>query len=187
MNLPNKLTVFRVILVPFFVLFLLVDAIPLNFLWSLIVFIVASLTDMLDGQIARKNNMVTTFGKFLDPIADKILVVSALVCFVELRLCSSVAVLIIIAREFIVTSVRLAAVDNGKVIAASSLGKLKTAVTMIAIIGIIALLALNCFVAIPSNIIVISSQVAIWVSTLLTIISGVEYLVKNKECINTTK
>lgn len=102
MNLANKLTLMRVILVPFFVAFMLIDAIPLNYLWALLVFAIASITDMLDGKIARKYNMITSFGKFLDPLADKILVAAALVCFVQLGWCSAWVTALILAREFVV-------------------------------------------------------------------------------------
>lgn len=135
MNLANKLTLMRVILVPFFVAFMLIDAIPLNYLWALLVFAIASITDMLDGKIARKYNMITSFGKFLDPLADKILVAAALVCFVQLGWCSAWVTALILAREFVVSGVRLVAASSEKkaVIAAGMLGKLKTAMTMAAI------------------------------------------------------
>ena len=119
MNTPNKLTMLRVMLVPVFLVFLMVSRIPYNFLYALAIFIAASLTDLLDGYLARKNNQVTTFGKFLDPLADKVLVLSAMICFIQLELASSVAVVIVIAREFMVTSLRLVAVSgSGKVIPA---------------------------------------------------------------------
>lgn len=119
MNTPNKLTVLRVLLVPLFLAFLLVGRIPAHYLLALIVFIAASVTDSLDGYLARKNSQVTTFGKFLDPLADKILVLSAMISFIELGLCGSLVVVIMIAREFMVTSLRLVAVSgDGTVIAA---------------------------------------------------------------------
>ena len=128
MNLPNKLTVLRVILVPFFVLFLLgADYIgPFSPYIALIIFIVASLTDMLDGKIARKYNLVTNFGKFMDPLADKLLVCSALICLVDLKQLPAWMVIVIISREFIISGFRLVASDNGIVIAASYWGKFKT-------------------------------------------------------------
>ena len=110
MNTPNKLTVLRVLLVPLFLVFLLVGQIPAHYLLALIVFVVASATDSLDGHLARKNDQVTTFGKFLDPLADKILVLSAMISFIEIGLCGSLVVVIMIAREFMVTSLRLVAV-----------------------------------------------------------------------------
>lgn len=187
MNLPNKLTIFRVVLVPFFISFLFWNSLPLHYLWAMIIFVIASITDALDGYIARKYNLVTTFGKFLDPIADKVLVVAALISFVELNLCSSVAVIIIIAREFIVTSIRLAAVDNGNVIAAGILGKVKTAFTMVAIIAILLLQIFTGLGFIELNITTIIGQILIWIATLLTVVSGAEYVIRNKNFINTTK
>ena len=136
MNLPNKLTLLRVLLVPFFVASLLWGQGQNQMLRvvALIIFIVASLTDMLDGQIARRYHLVTNFGKFMDPLADKLLVCSALICFVELRQISAVVVIIIIAREFVISGFRLVAADAGVVIAASWWGKLKTVSQMIAVI-----------------------------------------------------
>ena len=135
MNLPNKLTVLRMILVPFFVAALFVPF-PHHYLVAGIIFAAASITDHLDGRIARRDNLITNFGKFLDPLADKILVISAMVCFVKLGFAELWAVLIIIAREFMVTSIRLVAVDEGKVIAANSWGEFKT-ISQIAAIGVI--------------------------------------------------
>ena len=124
MNLPNKLTVLRVVLIPFFVAFLLLSPGNDAFKWvSLAIFIIASLTDMLDGKIARKYNLITDFGKFMDPLADKLLVCSAMICLIELGRIPSWIVVIIIAREFIISGFRLIAADNGRVIAASYWGK----------------------------------------------------------------
>ncbi len=187
MNTPNKFTLLRAFLVPFFILFLFWNALPLNFLWALVIFIAASITDALDGYLARKHDLVTTFGKFLDPIADKILVVSALISFVELDFCSAVAVIIIIAREFIVTSVRLAAADSGKVIAAAFSGKLKTAFTMIAICAVLIMQILVSASLLDSVFAKTAGEVLIWIAAALTVFSGIEYIVKNRECINTTK
>ena len=119
MNLPNKLTMFRVVLIPFFVLFMLVDITNVDKWIALAIFIIASLTDLLDGKIARKYNLVTNFGKFMDPLADKLLVCAALICLVELSVIPSWIVIIIISREFIISGFRLIASDNGVVIAAS--------------------------------------------------------------------
>ena len=187
MNTPNKLTVLRIILVPIFIAFLFLDSIWMNFAWALAVFVIASITDALDGHIARKNNLVTTFGKFLDPIADKILVVSALISFVELDLCSAIAVIIIISREFIVTSVRLAAADSGKVIAAAFSGKLKTAFTMVAICAVLVMQIFVSASVMDASLAKIAGEILIWIATALTVFSGIEYIVKNRECINTTK
>lgn len=189
MNTPNKLTILRIIMVPFFVAFLLITAIPQNYLWALVVFILASITDALDGHIARKYNLITNFGKFLDPLADKVLVVSALVCFSAVGLIDPVVVVVIISREFLVTSLRLVASDGGKVIAASIWGKLKTVMQMVAIIAILAMETVKPYLNSSAfdNGFFIAGEVLVWIAGALTIISGVEYLISNKEFINHTK
>ena len=138
MNVPNTLTIIRVLLIPFFVAFMLCNITAYDNYIALAIFIVASLTDTLDGYLARKNNQVTNFGKFMDPLADKLLVCSALICLLSNGMISTVVVLIIIAREFIISGFRLVAVDNGIVIAASWWGKAKTISQMIMIILLIA-------------------------------------------------
>ncbi len=188
MNLPNKLTVMRVVLVPFFIFFLLTDIVPLSPLWALIIFIAASVTDALDGHIARSRNLVTTFGKFLDPLADKVLVISALVCFIELGLAGAVPVIIIIAREFMVSGLRLVTANEGVVVAAGIWGKLKTAFTMVAIVFI--LLFGVIFGLDPAGYptwLIITEQALIWISTALTVISGGVYLGGYKSYIDPTK
>ena len=189
MNTPNKLTVLRMILVPVFVVFLLVDSIPLHSLLALITFSAAAITDSLDGHLARKNNQITTFGKFLDPLADKLLVVSALICFIEMGLASSVAVLIVIAREFLVTSVRLVASGEGKVIAANGWGKLKTVIQMIVTIVVLALCSLADLGWLPmlTAYTALFSNVGMWLVAAITVVSGVTYLIDNIQYINTTK
>jgi CDP-diacylglycerol--glycerol-3-phosphate 3-phosphatidyltransferase len=167
-------------------LFLLVPTIPGRFLWACITFSAASLTDYFDGQIARKRNIVTSFGVFLDPLADKILVISALVAFVSLDLCGPVAVIIIISRDFMVSGIRmLAATAKGKVIAANWWGKVKTVLQMVFIVGIL----LACHVTRNSplayEVVKRWSGVAIWILALFTLISGIVYLVQNKQLINT--
>ncbi len=132
MNLPNKLTLWRIILVPFFVAVLLIPF-PLHTIVALVLFIAASITDMLDGRIARKRNLITDFGKFADPLADKILVLAALLCFVQNGWCDCIAVIIVLFREFTVTSIRLIAAAKGEVIAANIWGKVKTVTQMVAI------------------------------------------------------
>lgn len=171
MNLPNKLTVLRVIMVPFFVFFMLTDVGgPANKWIALILFCVASLTDMLDGKIARKYNLVTNFGKFMDPLADKLLVCSAMICMIEMGKLPAWIVIVIIAREFIISGFRLVASDNGIVIAASYWGKFKTVSQMFMLILLIADLggAFNMI-----------AQVLIWVSLVLTIVSLIDYIAKN--------
>lgn len=199
MNLPNKLTVVRVILVPFFVFFLLMPNIPHHFLWALIIFGAASYTDHLDGKLARKNNQITNFGKFLDPLADKILVVSALVGFVSLGLASTWCVILIIAREFIVTSIRLVAIDNGVVIAANNWGKTKTISQIIAIVSILAfqyiqelvtLGKLSAFTIGGLSSAVLFGQIGfvlILIATFFAVFSGFIYIKQNIGAINTTK
>lgn len=171
MNLPNKLTVLRVILIPFFVVALMAQGGTNETLRiaAAVIFIVASLTDLLDGKIARKYNLVTNFGKFMDPLADKLLVCSALICFIELGQVPAWMVIIIISREFIISGFRLVASDNGVVIAASYWGKFKTTFQMIAIV----LLIFN----IPALSMV--TQICLWIALILTVVSLVDYLVKN--------
>lgn len=181
MNLPNKLTLLRVILVPFFLLFLLVDQIPLHGLWALVIFAAASITDALDGHIARSRGLITDFGKFLDPVADKVLVFAALIAFVELGLASSVAVVIMMAREFLVSSMRMVAASKGRVIAAGKSGKVKTAVTMVSIVVILLLMALGDLVPGMTVSLAAVSNVLIWICGVITVYSGVEYLVQNKD------
>ncbi len=171
MNLPNKLTVLRVILIPFFVAALMFQngTNETMRIAAAVIFIVASLTDLLDGKIARKYNLVTNFGKFMDPLADKLLVCSALICFIELGQVPAWMVIIIISREFIISGFRLVASDNGVVIAASYWGKFKTTFQMIAIV----LLIFN----IPALFVV--TQICLWTALILTIVSLVDYLIKN--------
>ena len=175
MNTANKLTLLRVVLVPVFMSFLLMNGTAWQ-LAALAVFVIASLTDMLDGQIARRCNQITTFGKFADPLADKMLTTAAFLVFMQKGIINSWAVMIILAREFMVAGVRLAAVSEGKVIAASFWGKFKTVSQMAAII--IAILVLNIS-AVPQSAAVIVTNIFVWISVVLTVISGADYLVKN--------
>ncbi len=177
MNLPNKLTMFRVILIPFFIVFLLVPGIPAGKWIALGVFIVASLTDWMDGYIARKNNLVTNFGKFMDPLADKLLVCSALICLIELERISSWMVIVIIAREFVISGFRLVASDNGVVIAASYWGKFKTTFQMIAV----------CLMIANIEALSIVTAIVTWIAVALTVISLIDYLMKNKDVMKETK
>lgn len=171
MNLPNKLTTFRVILIPFFVFFMLAPNMTgINNYIAVAIFIVASLTDLLDGKIARKYNLVTNFGKFMDPLADKLLVCSAMICLIQTGQLAAWIVVIIIAREFIISGFRLVAADNDIVIAASYWGKFKTVSQMFMLILLIADFggAFNMI-----------AQVLIWVSLVLTIVSLIDYIAKN--------
>lgn len=166
MNLPNKLTIFRVILIiPFVVLLLM------GFDWiALGIFVIASLTDLIDGKIARKYGLVTNFGKFMDPLADKVLVCSALICLIQLGRIPAWVVIVIIAREFIISGFRLIASDNDVVIAANMWGKYKTTFQMIMVILMIANIPVLQLV----------TDVVMWIATALTIISLVDYIYKNK-------
>ena len=173
MNTPNKLTVLRVIMVPFFVMFLLTGwGGSANRYICFLLFAGASVTDWFDGYLARKNNLVTDFGKFMDPLADKLLVCSALICMIELGRLPAWMVVIIIAREFIISGFRLIAAEKGVVIAANYWGKFKTATQMIMIILLILDIQLPFFR--------ILTQILIWVSLILTVISLVTYILDNK-------
>lgn len=173
MNLPNKLTILRVILIPFFVVFMLFDITGAADKWiALVIFCVASLTDMLDGKIARKYNLVTNFGKFMDPLADKLLVCTALICLTSMNRLNVIVVLVIIAREFVISGFRLVASDNGIVIAASYWGKFKTVSQMALIIVLIMDLG---------GVWNVVGTVLTWVALLLTIVSLIDYIAKNKQ------
>ncbi len=173
MNLPNKLTILRVILIPVFLVFLMVPDIPGGKWIALGIFIAASLTDTADGMIARKYNLITNFGKFMDPLADKLLVDSALIAFVEKGRISAWIVIVIIAREFIISGFRLVASDKGVVIAAGIWGKVKTVVQMIMIGVLIADIGNDVFHVIET--------ILIYASLVLTIVSLIDYLMQNKD------
>ena len=176
MNLPNKLTVLRVILVPFFVAFLLLSKSSESLKWiALVLFIAASLTDLLDGKIARKYNLVTTFGKFMDPLADKVLTISGMICLIELGRIPSWIVVIIVAREFIISGFRLIATEHGIVIAANYWGEWKTTFQMIMIILMI--------VNLPALAMV--TQIVMWIALALTIISLITYIQQNMDVVRT--
>lgn len=192
MNLPNKLTVLRMALIPVFLVFMLTE-LPHNFLWAAIIFAAASFTDYLDGHIARKYNLVTDFGKFMDPLADKLLVMSAMICFVQEDWASSVAVIVILAREFLVTSVRLIAAGHGKVIAADMLGKIKTVLQIIWVV--FTMLAMwaesNDWIGYVE---IDGINLAFWgviilqgLVVLMTVLSGCNYLWKNRSLLADTK
>lgn len=171
MNLANKLTVLRVLMIPLFLVVLYVLEDPLNRYIGVAIFILASLTDLLDGQIARKYNLITDFGKFMDPLADKLLVAAAMIYMVEASMLSAWVVIIIISREFIVSGIRLVAATNGTVIAAGWWGKIKTSVTMIMIIVVL--------LGLPIPFMGLVEELLIIAATVFTLISGGEYLIKN--------
>lgn len=180
MNLPNKLTVLRMCLIPVFLVFMLMPQIPLHALWAALIFAAASFTDYLDGHIARKRNLVTDFGKFMDPLADKLLVVSAMLCFVEMGWTPALVVIVILAREFLVTSVRLIAAGHGTVIAADIWGKLKTVSQMIWILYALFLMqAYELVETIPAGFYYAHVGLMCLV-VLLTVFSGYNYLWNNR-------
>lgn len=194
MNLPNKLTVIRILLVPFMVLALLLPF-KLHYLAAGLLFGVAALTDFFDGKIARERQLVTDFGKFADPIADKILVISALVCFLANGLCDPILIIVVLFREFVVTSVRLSAAGKNKVIAANIWGKVKTVTQIIAIVAVIilqlALEAIGLFTDVSQGLLSqisfifwVIGMVLLWISNIFVVISGVKYVVDNKEFIS---
>lgn len=188
MNTPNKLTILRFCLVPVYLFLLYFFNEPYSYIWALIVFAAASLTDLLDGYLARKNNQVTTFGKFLDPLADKVLVISAFVYFIDVGLASSAAVIIIIAREFMVTSLRLVTVSSsGTVIAAGMLGKIKTVSQMVSIVVIMLMAALHDFWILRLFDVPTVANILVWICALLSVISGVQYMVQNWKNIGQTR
>lgn len=172
MNLANKLTTFRVLCIPIFVVFMLIESNPYNYYLAAIVFIIASITDLFDGKIARKYHLVTNFGKFMDPLADKMLVSAAIICLTP-KMIPSWVVIIIISRELFISGFRMLAADQGIVLAAGWWGKFKTAFSMVMIIVLIVNTPLN------NSVLYIIGQVLIWISLALTIISMIEYVSKN--------
>ncbi len=186
MNLPNKLTVARIILTPFYLAAMVINF-KYHYLVAAVIFIVASITDFLDGKIARKNNLVTTFGKLCDPVADKMLTTAALLAFMQLGLCNIWIVMIILTREFLVTSFRLVASAQGVVIAAGIWGKLKTASQMI--FSIVIMLGIHFVDAFDRDFDTFSliSNILLWITAFLTVISGIKYLVDGKKVIDFSK
>lgn len=196
MNLANKLTLIRIFLVPVFLVFIAVQNLPYGSIIATFIFIIASITDQLDGYIARSRNQVTNFGKFMDPLADKLLVTSALISLVELQLIPAWAAIVIIAREFAVSGLRTIAASEGKVIAASWWGKIKTVIQIIAII--LLLLQVNIINSPGIKELVIDSSfltnffryvpdVFLYLAVVITILSGIDYFVKNRKVIDTYK
>ncbi len=201
LNLPNKLTLIRIIMIPLFVVVfyipyfdehitILEHKIALENIIAVVIFALAAYTDRLDGHIARKNNLVTTFGKFMDPLADKLLVTAAFLMAIELELMPAFIPILIISREFMVTGIRLLAISEGKVIAASPLGKSKT-VSQIVLIIVMFVFDLrgtdNYIMFTDFGILNIIVDVLMLVATLLTVISGYDYLKKNKDIVFLTK
>lgn len=197
MNTPNKLTVLRIILVPFFVAVLLLPQIPHHYIIAAIIFGAASYTDHLDGKIARKNNLITDFGKFADPLADKIMVTAALACFVQVGLTNAIVLILILTREFMVTSMRLVAAGRGKVVAANNWGKAKTVSQIVAVLlilimqYILELNAMGCIslenIGLISSIFYVASDILMWIVVALTLISGIIYMWDNQEFVKNAK
>ena len=191
MNLANKLTMLRVILVPIFLIFLIGKGIPYGSIIATLIFIIASLTDQLDGYIARSRNQITNFGKFMDPLADKLLVLSTLIALLEMGKFSvfgvslGFVITIILARELAITSLRTIAADNGVVIAASKLGKYKTVSQMVMIIFLI----IDCypFTFLGGVARDVTALVLISIATILTIVSGIDYFIKNGSVLKQSK
>ncbi len=181
MNLPNKLTILRMIMIPFFVVFLMlpIGGETAHRYIALAIFVAASLTDTLDGYIARRDHLVTDFGKFMDPLADKLLVCSAMICLIETGELPFWIVIIIITREFIISGFRQIAADNGIVIAASKWGKLKTICQMAMIIFLLA--------DFPGQAAYVIGQVLIYLALILTVVSLLDYLYKNRQVLGTRK
>lgn len=179
MNLPNKLTLLRILLVPIFLLLFLWEF-PFHYIAAILVFVLASLTDMWDGQIARKRNLITNLGKFMDPIADKMLTTAAFIGFLAIDHMNPWALLIILVREFVVTSVRLLAAESGKVIAANMWGKAKTVAQYIAIIYMMAALEFVSYFTSMDFLTNIVGEAFLWIATILTAISGIIYFMDNK-------
>lgn len=187
MNTPNKLTLARILLIPLFVIFLLNPNIPLSYLYAGIIFGAASLTDYFDGMLARKHNLITDFGKLMDPVADKLLVAAAFICFIENGLTTSWVLIIVLLREFLVTSVRMVSAGRGLVIPANMWGKCKTvsqigAIVLVTVLQFVLQLYTQGFVqasfdvSAAENIFGIIGNIAIWISTVLTFISGAVYI-----------
>ncbi|MBQ6374934.1 MAG: CDP-diacylglycerol--glycerol-3-phosphate 3-phosphatidyltransferase [Clostridia bacterium] len=181
MNLPNKLTMLRILLIPFFVVFAKMGSFAMQ-LVAVVIYIIACITDAMDGRIARSRNLVTNFGKFMDPIADKLLVMSAMVVLTYQRRMPDWVCILMLAREFMVSGLRLVAVQGGRVIAAGPLGKLKTVFQMISTIALMLLVPLSGEPLLGSFGIVLA-RILLYVALVLTVVSGVDYVIKNRECI----
>ena len=179
MNLPNKITVFRILMIPFFVACMLIKEIPYHEIIAGVIFIIAALSDLVDGKIARRFNLVTNFGKFMDPLAYNLLVQSALLCFVANGLLPAWIAIVIMSREFIISGFRLVAADKGIVIAAGYLGKLKTVFQMV--------MSVMLIFHFSHPVWLVTEQIFIWGSLILTIVSLIDYFIKNKDVLKETK
>ena len=193
MNLPNKLTVSRMIIAPIFLLTLMLDKLPHNYLLSIVIFAIAAVTDALDGNLARKNNQITVFGKLLDPVADKMLTTAAYLAFLKLGLCDVFSIMLILTREFAVTSIRLIASAQGIVIPANTWGKIKTISQMVTIVLVMLMGELHyCantygFMNFSFDTMQIISYILVWITVVLTVVSGIIYFVQAKKRIDFSK
>ena len=183
-NIPNLLTVIRIFMAPIFLVFLMAKNIPHHFLWAFIIFTAASITDFVDGKLARKNNQVTNLGKLLDPLADKMLTTAALLGFMQYGLCNIWVLMIVLTREFAVTGMRMIATVQNVVIPANIWGKIKTATQMV-VSGAVMLLADIRFV--PFQYLITASNIAMWVVAAITFISGAIYIVQAVKVIDFSK
>ncbi len=189
MNLPNKLTVLRIILTPIFLILFTVESIPYHYILALAVFAIASITDLLDGKIARKHNIVTTFGKLTDPLADKMLTTAALLGFMLIGCCNIWILFIVLFREFGISSIRLVAAAEGVVIPANIWGKVKTTCQMVSTILIMFLLSLQVDFGVlaPEFPVALISNVLLWITAALTVVSGVTYVIAGTKVIDFSK
>ena len=188
MNTPNKLTVFRIVITPIFLVFLLYERIPHHFLLAFLVFLTASITDFIDGRLARKNNQITEIGKIMDPIADKMLTTAALLGFLKFGLCSVWVIMVILTREFAVTGLRMASSLQNKVIPANIFGKIKTAMQMVFSSGILLFSEINIYKKIiDDNIFSAVSNVLFWITAVMAVVSGIIYIIKSKAIIDFSK
>lgn len=184
MTLPNKLSVLRIILVPVCMAFILLPGIPHHYIGALIIFAAASITDMVDGKIARARGLVTTLGKFLDPLADKMLVCSVLICFIKVNIAPVVAVVVIVFREFAITGLRIIAAQSGRVLAANMWGKVKTMVSMVVICVVMFIMELvELGVLTPVTAVLPFCRAGIWICALLTFVSVLSYFADNIDCL----
>ncbi|MBR5246112.1 MAG: CDP-diacylglycerol--glycerol-3-phosphate 3-phosphatidyltransferase [Clostridia bacterium] len=193
-NLPNLLTISRIVITPIFLAIILAEELPHRYLVACVIFSIASITDAFDGHLARKNNQVTNFGKFLDPIADKVLTTAALLAFMSMGLCNIWIVMIILFREFTIASVRMIAASNGVVIPANIWGKIKTVSQMVFTILIMILgetyyvaekSFADLFVELPD--LAFISNTLLWITAIFTVISGIVYLINSRKIIDFTK
>ncbi len=186
MNLPNKLTLLRVVLVPVFCIFISIHS-PWAQMLAALVFVAASLTDWLDGKIARRDNLITDFGKLMDPIADKLLVTAAMVFLTAQHRMMAGVCMVFIAREFIISGFRMIAASRGKVIAAGPLGKYKTAAEMICLPACILCMPFEgCLAVLSSSFMAVLAQIILWIALALAVLSCIDYIVRNKDVIDTT-